>query len=133
MSPAIRLKKMPAPTSQAARAPDPPEGRAGSVCSVTTGGVTSLGQQPLEELSLVVEPTNLRAEPLDLTLEERDPVGQQVVGAGERAPLDARRERPSDLRVQHDREHGDEQDQDDDERPDQAAPPSRRRRVAGIG
>src|SRR5688572_17141636 len=109
----MRLKKMPAPTSQAARAPDPPDGRVGSVSSVTTrdsgrdGGwrlgrparreraalVATLDQQPLQELPLVVEPPDLGREPLDLALEGRDPVGEQVVRAGERASLDPGRER----------------------------------------
>ena len=70
-NPAIRLKKMPAPTNQAERAPGPPPGGEGaSVASLTLRRRGLLGpaleKQPIEELPLVVQTLDLARETLDL-------------------------------------------------------------------
>src|SRR5262245_9562009 len=126
----MRLRKMPAPTSQAARAlmahplysqrvPCRTEARSALVLSFRksrrTVSAGALGQELVKELALFLEACQLTGQPLDFRLQEADALGHQVAGLPDAALLQPRCKCPPELRVEDDREDRDEQDEEEDE------------------
>ena len=68
MKPANRLKKIPAPTLVAALTPEL------FLCPATPGGVCTL-QEPIEEVTLLIESTNISLERPSLTFQTYNPLG----------------------------------------------------------
>src|SRR5688572_12197592 len=122
---------MPAPTHQAAprrcplTATDPGAGASGVWAAFPGQGAGwffavrsgAFRQEAMEELTLLLEAGELTSHALDLALEVVDALRHHVIRLGDTPSLQPGREGATQLRIQHDGQDRDEEDQEKDERP----------------